>query len=208
MRETGKKKKARVNLIDALCVILVIILAAGVYVRFFRKTEKAAAKESEFYYSFQVIGIKQQAVSDLQKSKGLPFRLDEKITDDMGELITIEVSGNSAEITRTDGVVVSAAYPERYDAVLTFKIKGSVTEGGYYTRGLNRINAGSWATVRSKWTAVQGYFINVWESGQAAPVGTPTQTPIPMFTPTPDPDSSGAPDATATPGGDESSGDE
>ncbi len=164
----NKQKKSKgifgkINLIDCVCLVLIVVMAVGVYIRFFSRTEKTVVSENEYYYSLNIKGVRPEFIEDIKASVGLPFTLDEKITDDMGVLVSVVESATMTEITKADGEIIIAPYPERSSLVLTFRIKGSINDTGFYTKDLKAINVGSWYAVRSKWCVVFGYINNVWQ---------------------------------------------
>ncbi len=161
-----KKRTRRIigfNPIDLICVVLIIVMAIGAYVRFFAPNTKTVGQTADFYYTLSIKGIKQQALELLERSVNAPFTLDEKITDDMGVLVSHNVRPSMIDYTYRDGTMTKAANPERYDATLTFRVSGSVSDNGFYTINKRALYAGSWYAVRSKWTVVWGQIQNVWQ---------------------------------------------
>ncbi len=159
----AKKKVMGFNLIDLLCVALIIVMAVGVYIRFFADNKTVVA-DSEYYYTMEVKGIRQKALDQLNKSVNAPFTLDEKLTDEMGVLISVVPSDSMIDYAKKNGEIIQVQNPDRYDVMLTFRMKGKVNDSGYYTPGLRGINLSTWYAVRSKWTVVFGQVVKVWQN--------------------------------------------
>ena len=99
----------------------------------------------------------------LEKSLNGRFYLNEKITSEMGVLINIESSPAKRFLELTDGRTVDADLPERFDAILTFKLTGRVNDRGYFTPTLNHISSVISYNITGKDSAVTGKVLKVWE---------------------------------------------
>ncbi|NLB80243.1 MAG: DUF4330 family protein [Clostridiaceae bacterium] len=153
----------KLNIIDLIAIIAVIIMATGVYVRFFGSPTKTVVQNTEFHYTFEVKNIREENLKGLKKSLNGNFYLNEKITGEMGSLIKIESRPATQALETADGNIVMAEIPERFDADLTFKITGKVNDRGYFTPTLQHISAGVEYKLKCKWSAIYGSVTNVWE---------------------------------------------
>lgn len=157
-----KNKFWRPNIIDVAALIAVIIMAAGVYVRFFGAPTKTVVQSKDFFYVLEVKNIRQSNLDGLGKSIDGKFYLNEKITSEMGTLIKLE-SHPAVELMETaDGSLILTEIPERFDAALTFKLTGRINDSGFFTPTLKHISAGVEYNVKCKWSAVFGKVLKVW----------------------------------------------
>lgn len=153
----------KISIVDLAVIAAIVIVTAGVYVRFFGGPTKTVVQSSDFYYTLQVKNIRESNLRGLEKSVNGRFYLNEKITSEMGTLTAIEPSPATGILEAADGRIVVADVPERYDAVLTFKITGRVNDRGYFTPTLEHISSGITYKIKGKWSAVTGTVLKVWE---------------------------------------------
>lgn len=153
----------KISVVDVLVVLIIIICAVGVYMRLQGSAGRTAAENTEFIYTVEFKEMRPSTVAVLEHAIGTKFKLEEKgRADDMGTLISYEMSPARDYLTMANGMVVFAEMPERYDAVLTFKLSGKVNERGFFTPQLKAIGAGSTVMVSSKWFSGQGEILGVY----------------------------------------------
>lgn len=152
----------KVNVIDILIIILVIVAIAGAYFRFNGNNVVAVNKGCEFYYSITIREIRENNKNLLAESVGTDFRLDGKVSSSMGTLVKVDPTDAITEIEKTDGSIVSAAVPEKYDVVLTFKVNGYKNDSGYLTPEMHEICAGKEYSITNIYCLVKGAVDKVW----------------------------------------------
>ena len=162
MNKNGKLF-GKISIVDALVVIAVIIVAAGVYVRFFGGPTKTVVQSSTFKYTALVRKVRESNVDALKKSIGGNTSLDEKITGDMGTLLSVEEFPATEFLKMADGSTAAATVPDRYDVLLTFEINGKVNEDGYFSSSLDHISAGVQYNLKTKWSTVTAIAQRVWQ---------------------------------------------
>jgi uncharacterized protein (UPF0333 family) len=156
--------KRKINFVDTVIVLAVVIVAYGVFSRFGGQVEGSTSKSQEFYYTLQVKKVRQTTVDAVNKSINTKFNMNDKARqDDLGELVGVDVSGAKAEFEKTDGTWGEGVVPDRYDILLTFRIAGSMSEYGYLTPQLSNIGAGTTIVAKSKFAQVQGTILKVWQ---------------------------------------------
>ena len=163
MMDKNGKLFGKISIVDALAVFAVIIVALGIYVRFFGGPSKTVVQSSKFMYTALVKSIRASNVEALEKSIGGSVWLDEKITADLGRLVSVEKMPATTFAETADGMVVKSPVPDRYDAVITVEINGKVNENGYFSQSLEHISAGAQYNFKTKWSAVVGVIQKVWQ---------------------------------------------
>ena len=153
----------KISIVDLTVLVAVIILIAGIYVRFFGGPTKTVVQSSDFYYVLEVKNIRESNLHGLEKSLNGRFYLNEKITSEMGTLVDIQSSTAVSTMETADGKIVTTKVPERFDALLTFKLTGRINDRGYFTPSLNHISAGVQYNIKGKYSAVTGNILEVWE---------------------------------------------
>ncbi len=148
----------KINIIDVLIIILVIIALAGAYFRFNGNNIVAENKPSTFKYTITIREIREQNKNLLEESKNAqtPFILDGKISSTMGKLIDIEVNEAVKEVEKTDGTVVNAIVPDKYDVTLTLEVAGYKSDSGYFTPENFEICAGKKYSISNIYCIVEG----------------------------------------------------
>lgn len=153
----------KVSIVDIFVVILIVVAIVGAYVRFNGNNVGAVNQTSEFNYKITIREIRETNKDLLLKSIGTDFRLDGKISSSIGTLVDVAVSDAVCEIEKTDGTIVSAVVPEKYDVVLTLKVTGSETDTGYYTPEMYEVCAGKQITLANINCNVTGVIDKVWK---------------------------------------------
>ena len=135
MNKDGKIK-GKFNIIDALVVILVIVVAVGIVVRFKSTITTAVKSDERFVYTVKVSGVKSYTV-DALKEKGKVT--DKKSELDLGEITDVVAEPASTQTERADGKIVMSEQPERYNVIVTIKTRGKEAENSYITADSNEL---------------------------------------------------------------------
>lgn len=152
----------KISIIDILVLVIVVVAIVGAYFRFQGNNVAAENVTSEFYYTISINEIRESNKNLLEKSIGTDFRLDGKISSSMGTLQSVEVTDATIPVEKTDGTVVSALVPEKYNVKLTFKVLGTEDSSGYYTPELHEICAGKEYSITNLYCSVIGFADKVW----------------------------------------------
>ncbi|OQB13248.1 MAG: hypothetical protein BWY15_01878 [Firmicutes bacterium ADurb.Bin193] len=153
----------KINIVDLIVIIAVIIALAGVYIRFFGGPAKTIAVDTRFYYTFKVSSIRESNLEALKKSIGKKFFLNERISGEMGRLLSVEASNAESVIEMANGELKKAGIPDRYDAILTFEMTGRVNDRGFFSPSLEDISAGIIYNIKGKYNALTGNVLRVWQ---------------------------------------------
>ena len=148
----------KVNIIDVLIILLVIVAIIGAYFRFFVNRVDEENKDCVFQYTFTIRGIRENNVKLLVESANsqTPFILAEKIESPMGKLIDVKVEDAISEVEKTDGTIVSTVVPGKYDVTLTLEVDGYQNKSGYYVSEDIAICAGKQYNISNIYCLVGG----------------------------------------------------
>lgn len=162
LMDSKGKVFGKVSIVDILVVVALIVVAAGVFVRFQGAAGKAISKETTFHYSMVLREFRTPTKLALEQSIGKDFFLNEKKQSDMGKLLRAEFVPAKKPLEKADGTTIDATVPDRFDVVLTFEIKGKENDTGYYSNQLQEITAGTNHVIKSKGVTCFGTILKVW----------------------------------------------
>ena len=172
LMNSNGKLFGKVSIIDLLVILLVIIAIVGAY---FRLTQTAKPNDSseankqvvlkttDFYYTINIKEIREVNKNKLVESVNSEFCLNGDVTFTMGTLVGVDVSDSVATITLTDGSIVQAEIPEKYDVALTFKISGYEKDDGYFTPQMYELCVGRSYSISSLYSTVYGTIEKIWK---------------------------------------------
>ena len=152
----------KVSIVDIAVIVLVVLAVVGGYFRFSGNNTSVVSNDAEFYYSITAKGIRETNKNLLENSIGTDFRLAGKISSSMGELVGVNVSNAKDIVAKTDGTIVLAEVPEKYDVELILKVVGNVNDSGYFTPETHEICAAKKYDITNIYCSVSGIVNKVW----------------------------------------------
>lgn len=145
----------KVSLIDIGVALLIILCAVGLYLRFAHGISELSSKPVEIEYVYEVKKIRQPSVNALMM-KGNFYNNTKASQDFMGTITNVEAMPNDDFSELVDGTIVKTSAPERYDALVTVRVRGRKTESAIFADSNQRIEVGSRIYLASKWVACEG----------------------------------------------------
>lgn len=152
----------KVSIVDVIVVAVVLLAIVAGYLRFSGTNTSVVSNNTEFYYTITAKNIRETNKNLLEKSVGTAFRLGGKGNSSMGELVSIDTADAQAIITKTDGEIVMADIPEKYDVTLTLKVVGNVNDNGYFTPEAHEICAAKEYNITNIYCNLTGFVNKVW----------------------------------------------
>lgn len=162
LMDSKGKLFGKISIVDIAVIVILVIAIFGAYVRFNGNKPATVTNDTEFFYTISINNIRKSNKDLLEKSIGTMFSMDGKITSTMGELVNITVDDAKGTITKTDGTIVSATVPGRYDVRLTLKVLGNVNDYGYFTSDTFEICAAKEYNIKNINCSVTGVVDKVW----------------------------------------------
>ena len=152
----------KVSIVDIAVVAVILLAIVAGYLRFSGTNTATVSNNTEFYYTITAKNIRETNKNLLEQSIGTAFRLGGKGNSSMGELIDVESADAEASITKTNGEIVMAQIPEKYDVTLTLKVVGNVNENGYFTPEAHEICAAKEYNITNIYCNLTGFVNKVW----------------------------------------------
>jgi len=148
--------KKKLNIVDICVILLVVIFALGVGIRFV-SIEKAATKDVELSYTIRVEGVRSFSVDALNQSEDFSNGIDTVF----GEVTDVKAEPAEKEYTTSEGNIVKVKVPEKYDCYVTMKApavkKGSI----YYLDDENPVSVGEEFELITKYVKTYGTIVEV-----------------------------------------------
>ncbi len=157
MNKDGKIK-GKFNIIDALAILLVVVVAVGLVMRFSSSMTTVVKSDEEFVYTVKVPAVKQFTVDALNEKGKVT---DKKSELDLGEITDVEVSPAETQRERADGKYITAVQPERYDVLVTISTRGKEAENSYITADSNELSVGRQIDLFTKYIHTTGKIMSV-----------------------------------------------
>ncbi len=148
----------KVSIIDIAVILLILTAAAGAYTRFAVSDKKVSTSAQTIEYRILVRGIRGGSVDALTKGGGI---YNETTKEYMGDIVNVEAQEATDERTLTNGEIKMSRLPDKFDAVVTVRVDGSVNDTGYYTESNRTITVGSTYSILSKYASTSGEIVSV-----------------------------------------------
>lgn len=148
----------KVSIIDILVVIVIIAMAFGIYMRFFKTPEIVEVKTEKFTYTVRVDKVRIFSVDALE-NKGDIY--DSETKEYLGKIVDVKWENFKDTGVKSDGTPVLIDYPDRYTVILKIETDGNISENGYYTASNRMISVGSEVQFESKYIETTGSVISI-----------------------------------------------
>lgn len=152
----------KVSIVDVAVIAVILLAIVAGYLRFSGTNTAVVSNNTEFYYTITAKNIRETNKNLLEQSVGTAFRLGGKGNSSMGVLVDVETADAEAIITKTNGEIVMAQIPEKYDVTLTLKVVGNVNDSGYFTPEAHEICAAKEYNLTNIYCNLTGFVNKVW----------------------------------------------
>ena len=144
----------RISAIDILVVLVVLVLCAAIYMRFFTKTETAAFVQNDSF-SYQ-INMRQVRMSTYDALQIGDVVYDNENGTRLGVITGMTYTPSMAELPLSDGTFVYAPVENRFDILLDIEADGLVSGNSYYASRIYEINVNSRVEFYTKYCLSSG----------------------------------------------------
>ena len=151
--DNNGKVNGKFNIIDLFVILLIIVVIAGIFVRFGSSMTGAVKSGKDFRYTVKIVGVRQYTVDALEKMGVITDKKCEKV---VGEIENVEVAPAEFESTTASGKVVESILPERYNCIVTIKAPGKESDDAYYMEDETELSVGRTVDVISKYVKTSG----------------------------------------------------
>lgn len=138
----------KISIIDIAVILILIILAVGIYGRFSGRTAPPVTSGEKIECTFIVRNIRQNTAAALQKGGPL---YDKTSKEYIGEITDVRVDDGQYRVSMADGTFETVVPEERYNAYVTVEFSGKTGANGYYTATNKYLGAGSTVFISSKY---------------------------------------------------------
>lgn len=138
----------KVSIIDIVVVVLVIVLALGIY-KMFVGGSSAVVTSSEKVECTLIIKNVRSYTADALAKKGPLY--DKVSKEYIGEITDVKVEDGLYQVNMVDGSFKQAVPEDRYNVYVTVEFSGKASENGYYTAANKYLGAGTSVGVTSKY---------------------------------------------------------
>lgn len=153
----------RVSLVDLLIVLLIVLIAGGVYFVFFGGADKQVVHTTKVIYDFEITNVNKDFVDAI--NPGDPIR-DSVRGNELGTVVSKE--SKSATMLNEDlinGRYVIADVPGAYDVVITIEANANITPANVIVGGAE-VKVGKKIFIKGKGYASQGFVTKMTLIGQ------------------------------------------
>ena len=117
--------RVRFNIIDVLIIVMILVLAAGGYYKVFTTNKQLAKQEQQIEYQILISEVRQPTLDAYQNGQQVQ---DLKSNVLLGTIIGKEVSHANQAVPTSDGRLVQAEIPEKYNLLLILRASAVVTD--------------------------------------------------------------------------------
>ncbi len=139
----------KISIVDIAVVLIIAILAVGIFVRFGSGGASPAVYGEKIECTFLVKNIRQFTVSALEK--GGPLH-DKTSKEYIGDITDVKYEPGEYYVNMADGSFKTIDNPEdRYNAYVTVEFLGKTSNKGYYTAANKYLAAGTTVIMNTKY---------------------------------------------------------
>ncbi len=150
--------KGKFNVIDILVIVLLVVVVAGIAVRYGSSVTTAVKSSEEFEYVVKVESVRDFTINALEKKGKVT---DKNSTLDLGEIVDVKVEPTEYQSTTADGRIIFAQQPDRYTAYVTIRTQGKESDNSYITADSNELSVGRTTEIFSKYVHTSGMIMSV-----------------------------------------------
>ncbi len=153
----------KINIVDLLIVLLVLLTAGGVYFVFFGGSDKQVVETSKVIYDFEITNVNKDFVDAI--TPGDPIR-DSTRGNELGKVVS--KASRKATMLNEDlinGRYIIAEVPDAYDVVITIEAQANITPANIIVGGAE-VKVGKKFFIKGKGYANQGFVTKMTLMGQ------------------------------------------
>ena len=149
-----ENKKKKINIIDLLTVLVVILLIVAAYVKFGKYNVKTEESSQEtIVYTVDVYSVRDYTALAYQ-SGDIVF--DSLTGVNIGVIQNVEITDAVTYEPAQDGKLVKATNPYKKDLVITIETPGTVENNAYYANKSIELKVNSQKAIETKYAKTTG----------------------------------------------------
>ena len=147
------KLGGKISIIDVMAIVLVVLVAAGIGVRYKSRITGSVKSHETFEYVIRVSSIRDYTVNALKKGGNLTDKRSEKV---LGEIVDVKVEAAEENVTTSDGRIVAAKVPDRYTCEVTIRADGKESDEGYILDDSTELSVGRYVDLFTQYCKTSG----------------------------------------------------
>jgi len=154
----------KVSVIDVFVLLAIVVLAFGIYARVISPARRIATTPYEIEYQVRVHGIRHSSLVALQNTvlqEPAGEISDFRTGEELGAIVGMTFEQAYWDAARHDGSFERLPVPDRFDAIVTIRVDGRVSDTGYFTHQNRRMAVGSNVGFRSRYVETSGEIISI-----------------------------------------------
>ena len=148
----------KISIIDIAVILIIAIVAVGIFARYGSRVTTAVQSQEEFQYVLKIEGVRQYTVDALNKKGAVT---DKKTEKNLGEIVDVRVEGATRESVTADGVVTYAPLPDYYTCYVTIDAHGKESDENYVLDDTTELSVGRIVDLYSKYVKTSGMLMSV-----------------------------------------------
>ena len=128
LMDKNGKLFGKISIIDAAAILLVIVLASGIGVRYRSRITTAVKSHETFRYVIDVSTVRDYTVDALKKGGNVTDKRSEKV---LGKIVDVQVEDTKESATTADGRIIDIEVPDRYTCLVTIEADGKESDESY-----------------------------------------------------------------------------
>ncbi len=148
----------RISIIDIAAILVVLVLIAGVALRFSGNQAVSVSTGQTIECVVKVENVRMQTVDALKKG-GAVF--DQESKEYIGDITGVTEEPGTTMLLMENGEYREVPTEGRYNAYVTIAFTGSVSDAGYYTATNRQMSVGGTLEMNAKFSQCEGKIFSV-----------------------------------------------
>lgn len=148
----------KISIIDIAVILLIIVVAAGITLRYGSKITAAVESDKLFEYEVRVSSVREYTVNALKKKGKITDKKSEK---DLGEIVDVRTEDSLFQSTTASGKVIETTLPDRYTCYVTIQARGKESDDNYIMNDTTELSVGRSVDIFSKYVKTSGEILSV-----------------------------------------------
>lgn len=151
----------KISIIDIIVILLLAVLAFGIYTRFSTpQGTRIVNKEEQIEYTIEIKNVPSGTVYAFKE------RAQEKLTNSttkqaLGEIVSCSSQKSKDTYTFANGEVKEFDSPHNFDVTLTVRVEGKIGDSAYYTADNFPLHIGTQLSVETKYVTASGTITSI-----------------------------------------------
>lgn len=150
----------KISVIDIAVILIIAVLAVGIYIRFSGTTQTIATAGEDIECTLLVKNVRIFSVDALKR--GGPV-YDKTSKEYIGDITDIRVDEGEYQVNMADGSFETVVPEDRYNVYVTVEFDGKVGENGYYTAANKYLAAGTTVLINTKYAQCESTVYSIKE---------------------------------------------